>query len=95
MEPVKSRGIRGISYDAEKHTLDVEFSSSKIYRYFDVSPSVYAWLTRAESKGRFVNRLVKDNYRYERVDRPDASADEENLLEALREALDRPPDGGQ
>lgn len=88
MQPVKSKGIRAIAYDAQRRTLDVEFSSSKLYRYFDVSPAAYEWLLRAESKGRFINRLVKDNYRYERIDRPDA--DETDLAEALRKSLERP-----
>ena len=28
-------------------------------QYFDVGPEVYAWLVKAESKGKFVNRLIK------------------------------------
>lgn len=92
MRPVKSRGVRAIAYDAEKRTLDVEFSSSKVYRYFDVPPSVYEWLSRADSKGRFINRLVKDKYRFERVDLPDAKDDGADLLAALRASLERAPD---
>jgi len=92
MVPVRSKGIRGVAYDPEARTLDVEFSSSRIYRYFDVPPSVYEWLTRVESKGRFINRLVKDKYRYERIDGP-AADDEADLLETLRKSLDDRPDG--
>lgn len=96
MPPVKSKGIRRVEYDAGARTLDVEFSSSKVYRYFDVPPSVYAWLERVESKGRFVNRLVKDKYRFERVDGPDEGGPDEggegtSLLDALRKSLDRFP----
>jgi len=90
MVPVKSKGIRGVAYDPEARTLDVEFSSSRIYRYFDVPPSVYEWLTRVESKGRFINRLVKDRYRYERIDGP--SDQDPDLLESLRKSLDARPD---
>jgi hypothetical protein len=86
MIPVKSKGIRGIAYDPDARTLDIEFSSSKIYRYFDVPPSLYEWLTRVESKGRFVNRLIKDKYRYERIDGPSAS--DTDLLDSLRKSLD-------
>lgn len=92
MHKVTSRAIRSISYDAERCTLDVEFSSSKVYRYFDVSPPVYEWLSRTKSKGRFINRLVKDNYRYERVDGSESGGAEPNLLEALRKSLERPKD---
>nr|HEU4619525.1 KTSC domain-containing protein [Gammaproteobacteria bacterium] len=88
----KSKAIRRIAYDAEAQTLDVEFSSSKVYRYFDVPPTVYAWLERVRSKGRFVNRLIKDKYRFERVDEPSANGDVPTLLEALRKSLEPPPD---
>ena len=90
MQPVKSKGIRKVAYDAEARTLDVEFSSSRAYRYFDVPPSVYAWLARADSKGRFINRLVKDKYRFERLDVPGTACDEANLLDSLRQSLERP-----
>ena len=92
MKPVKSRGIRGVTYDAEAQTLDVEFSSSRIYRYFDVPPSVYEWLVRVESKGRFINRLIKDKYRYERIDGPAAENDESSLIDNLRRSLESPPE---
>ena len=91
MITVKSKGIRGIAYDAQARTLDVEFSSSKIYRYFDVPPSLYEWLTRVESKGRFINRLVKDKYRYERIDGPSQADEASDLLDSLRRSLDNRP----
>src|SRR4029453_3234514 len=67
MEAVDSKGIRWIRYDERTRTLDVAYTNSGEYRYFDVGPEVYAWLVRAESKGKFVNRLVKEKYRYERL----------------------------
>jgi hypothetical protein len=90
MRPAKSKGIRGIAYNAEQRTLDVEFASSKVYRYFDVPVEVYEWLARVKSKGRFVNRLVKEKYRYERVD--DSVAGEPDLSAALRKSLGLPPE---
>lgn len=89
MQPVKSKGIRKVAYDAEARTLDVEFSSSRAYRYFDVPPSVYAWLARADSKGRFINRLVKDKYRFERLEVRSAASEETSLLDSLRKSLER------
>src|SRR5690606_2951678 len=90
MEPVKSKGIRSVTYNAEARTLDVEFSSARSYRYFEVPPSVYAWYTRADSKGRFINRLVKDEYRVERLDVPGTNDDETSLLDGLRKSLEHP-----
>lgn len=88
--PVRSKGIDWVAYDAEAQTLDVHFSSSGTYRYFDVPATVYDWLLRAASKGQFVNRLVKDRYRYERLEsgsHADADADLRALLE---KSLDEP-----
>jgi hypothetical protein len=91
MTAIKSKGIGRVTYDPHAQTLDVEFASSKVYRYFDVSPSVYAWLERVESKGRFINRLVKDRYRFERIDGPPpASTAATSLLDALRKSLEPP-----
>lgn len=83
MEAVNSRGIESIRYDESTRTLDVTYTSSGEYRYFDVGPEVYAWLMKAESKGKFINRLVKDKYRHERLDGqsvPDQDGDLERLL---------------
>ena len=65
---VKSTGIRWIRYDQRARTLDVAYVNSGEYRYFDVEPEVHAWLSKVESKGKFVNRLVREKYRYERLD---------------------------
>ena len=90
MEALNSKGIRSIRYDERTHTLDVAYTSSGEYRYFDVGPEVYAWLMKAESKGKFMNRLVKDKYRYERLDVESAADAEADLETLLRESLDSP-----
>jgi KTSC domain-containing protein len=90
VEAVNSRGIRWIRYDERSRTLDVAYAASGEYRYFDVGPEVYAWLMKAESKGKFISRLVKDKYRYERLDAASASSEEADLEQLLRESLDSP-----
>ena len=87
MEAVQSKGIRWVRYDERTRTLDVAYTSSGEYRYFDVGPEVYSWLMKAESKGKFVNRLVKEKYRYERLDVAAASSMEADLEQLLRESL--------
>ena len=88
MEAVDSKGIRWIRYDERTLTLDVAYTNSGEYRYFDVGPEVYAWLVRAESKGKFVTRLVKERYRYERLDDGQASSEEGDLEKLLRDSLE-------
>jgi hypothetical protein len=90
MEAVNSKGIRWVRYDEHTRTLDVAYTSSGEYRYFDVGPEVYAWLMKAESKGKFVNRLVKEKYRYERLDVEPTSTEEGDIEQLLRDSLQRP-----
>ena len=86
-EAPNSRSIRWIRYDENTRTLDVAFTGSGEYRYFDVEPEVYAWLTKVDSKGKFVNRLVKEKYRYERLDGERKSSEEGDLEQLLRDSL--------
>jgi hypothetical protein len=91
-EAVNSKGIRWIRYDAQTRTLDVAFTGSGEYRYFDVEPEIYGWLTKVDSKGKFVNRLVKEKYRYERLDVEQSSSEEGDLEQLLRDSL-QPSEG--
>jgi hypothetical protein len=90
-EAVKSTGIRWIRYDERARTLDVAYVNSGEYRYFDVEPEVYAWLSKVESKGKFVNRLVKEKYRYERLAGDPTSSEDGDLEQLLRDSLHSPP----
>ena len=90
-EAVKSTGIKWIRYDERARTLDVAYINSGEYRYFDVEPEVYAWLSKVESKGRFVNRLVKEKYRYERLNTEPTVSEEGDLEQLLRDSLQSPP----
>lgn len=90
-EAIKSTGIRWIRYDERARTLDVAYVNSGEYRYFDVEPEVYAWLSKVESKGKFVNRLVKEKYRYERLNVEPTSSEEGDLEQLLRDSLHSPP----
>ena len=87
MQALNSRSIRWIRYDEQTRTLDVAFAGSGEYRYFDVEPEVYAWLAKVESKGKFLNRMVKDKYRYERLDGERKSGEEADLEQLLRDSL--------
>jgi hypothetical protein len=87
MEAVNSSGIKRIRYDERTRTLDVAYTNSGEYRYFDVGPEVYAWLVKAESKGKFINRLVKEKYRYERLGDEQAPPTEADLEQLLRDSL--------
>ena len=83
---VKSKAVHWIRYDDDARVLEVEFESSLTYRYFDVPRDVYEWLLKVESKGRFINRLVKDKFRYERIE-DEAPHDDTSLMELLERSL--------
>jgi hypothetical protein len=89
---VRSKAVKALFYDDGTRTLDVEFASSSTYRYFDVPRDVYEWLLRVDSKGTFVNRLVKEKYRYERVG-SGASLPDDDLEKLLRDSLREPAKG--
>jgi hypothetical protein len=87
--PVQSQGIDWVAYDEEAQILVVNFGPSRTYRYCDVPRSEYDWLLRAKSKGKYINRRVKDHYRYERVE-TGANREVDDLLALLEKSLDEP-----
>lgn len=83
--PIQSSSIASVGYDAERLQLEIAFHSGRTYRYFDVPQSVYAWLVRVASPGTYVNRHIKDRYRFEEIT-PDPG-DEQDLSDALRRSI--------
>lgn len=65
--PVESSSIRAIGYDRRTRELWVEYRTRYTpYAYVGVPPYVFAELQSAESKGGFVNRVIKPRYPFER-----------------------------
>lgn len=89
---VESQSINWVAYEEKERTLTVEFVSGVAYRYFDVPASTFEWLLKAESKGRFMNRLVKDQFRYEEVSEESESTSSEGLMGLLQSSLDEGED---
>jgi hypothetical protein len=67
MFPVDSSAIARVGYDARVEEAYVEFHDSGTYAYLGVPPGVFAELARAESKGTFVNDVIKRRYPYRRL----------------------------
>jgi hypothetical protein len=66
--PVKSSNISTIGYDAQKRTLEVEFRSGSIYRYFEIPSHIHAGLMKASSHGSYLDLYVKKGgYAYEQI----------------------------
>jgi len=69
-EYLTSTSVVWADYDASARTLEIAFVSGGVYRYFDVSLAIFEQLRAAESKGRFVNEVVKKRHRYARLGAP-------------------------
>ncbi|TDC50623.1 KTSC domain-containing protein [Jiangella ureilytica] len=65
--PIESSAVRTMGYDAESSTLEVEFSSGDVYRYYSVAPADVEGLILADSKGTFINQVIKPRYRFRQV----------------------------
>jgi|Tabmets5t2r1_1033131.scaffolds.fasta_scaffold551769_1 hypothetical protein len=61
--PVVSDAMRSVGY--LNGTLEIEFVSGDVHRYFDVPRPLYDEFVRAPSLGRFFNRWIRDRFRSE------------------------------
>ena len=64
---VASSNIASVGYDAASETLEVEFLNGTRYQYYGVSQGLYDQMMQEASKGRFLNRYIRDRYPYSRV----------------------------
>lgn len=66
MHNVKSTSIRAIGYDEASGKLWVEYHTRPgAYGYKGVPGELFAGLSAAESKGSYVNRMIKGRFEYE------------------------------
>ena len=64
---VSSSSIASVGFDIALATLEVEFVSGAVYRYFAVPAAVHLQLMGAASMGAFLNRFVRDVFPFARV----------------------------
>jgi lysyl-tRNA synthetase, class II len=64
--PVKSSLLTSVTYSTDQ-TLQLEFRSGALYRYFAVPPPVFHALITAKSKGVYFNRSIRNRFRYHRI----------------------------
>jgi hypothetical protein len=84
-EPVASKVLRSVGYDAGTSELEVEFTTGRVYRFRAVPEGVHAWLMRTPAKGAYFNRMIRDRYDMQEVTEPPPAID---LEAALRRSLD-------
>lgn len=64
--PVDSSTLHDVAYDSERRRLVLTFVSGSVYEYADVPAVVARDLLGAESKGRYFNEHIRDQYRFSR-----------------------------
>lgn len=65
---VDSSSIVTIGYARVSGVLEVEFSNGGVYQYFGVPAREHARLMAAESKGKYLNCIIKPRFDAVRVD---------------------------
>jgi hypothetical protein len=64
---VTSSTIRAVGYDPDSLTLEVVFTSGRVYRYHGVPREVHRQLMDAPSKGTCFNGFIRDVYPFTRM----------------------------
>jgi KTSC domain len=67
MQPVDSSAIARIGYDARAEEAYVEFHDSDVYAYGGVPPDVFGEFADAESKGTFLNTVIKPRFPFWKI----------------------------
>lgn len=62
---LKSSFIVSTGYNKSTRALYVKLQGNKLYKYFDVPESVFNGFINSDSPGRFANKYIFHNYRYE------------------------------
>ena len=65
--PVKSSAMTAIRYRAAGKKLDVMWNGDTPHEYTNVPQSKFLAALEAESKGKFVNQVIKPNYRQRKL----------------------------
>ena len=60
--------VAAYSYDGENETLRIVYVSGMVYDYKNVPLEVYQSMTKALSKGTFLNKHIKGNYEFEKIE---------------------------
>jgi hypothetical protein len=62
--PVSSETIASVGYDERRSTLEIEFVSGGVYRYYGVPENIHEALMEADSHGRYFVAHIRNAYPY-------------------------------
>ena len=64
---LSSRSLKGAGYCLPEALLELEFRSGTIYRFGGVPLATYQEFLRAESKGVYFNRHIRNRFPYTKI----------------------------
>ncbi len=67
LETVRSSAIHAIGYEIASRELEVIFNGGGIYRFYNVSPEIFAAFISAPSKGSFFQDCIRGRFRHARL----------------------------
>lgn len=59
--------VANMTYDAVTSTLRINFVSGLVYDYKKVPVEIYQAMKTSGSKGTYLNRYVKGNYKFKKI----------------------------
>ena len=59
--------VAAIRYDVRSSTLRVVYISGAVYDYKKVPQKIYEEMKAASSKGEYLNKEIKPNYKFEKI----------------------------
>lgn len=62
MQAVASSNIRTVGYDHVTKVLTLQFHSGLVYDFDEVPPQVHHELMNSDSKGRFFNKYIRNEF---------------------------------
>jgi hypothetical protein len=72
-QPFESTLLISAAYDSGEHTLYLRFRSGEVYRYFEFPDAQYHDFLDAQSRGRYFLSHIRNQFRYERLAKPQAA----------------------
>lgn len=67
---LNSTSLKAAVYRDRLAVLELEFRAGEVYRYFGVPEQTYRDLLRAESKGGYFNRHIRNRFEHAKVHPP-------------------------
>jgi hypothetical protein len=62
MQPIESEAIVAVGYDSQTQVLRATFRNGRTYDYLDVPPDENSRFMNAESRGAYLNQVIKPKY---------------------------------